>query len=464
MVHDNSGTPQTYASYTYDNIGQLTYENTLNAAQKKYIKYDVTGKVIAVARDAAFTQKVVEYVYNALGERIIKRSYNASYVHVQNTFYVGGVIYTQPVPGSPTVQEYAIDGGAGRIGTFYRPSSIYAYEMSDHLGNVRAVVAKNAGNLEVRMYTDYYPYGMVIQSGGTSYRYQYQGQYAEKDAETDWNAFELRMYDSRIARWLSVDPKGEFHSPYLAMGNSPTGTTDPDGGSTNSTHTDKNGKVLAVYNDGNTGIYKHNIDASDYNGQKLSINDGKLMGYTREWDEFAVHDALGNTFEKPIAGAQIKFGQNMQEYVNSMKSWAQKNIDKNRGGLHGGADWLAENSKRFAPLDIKEIIGASTGYLMGDGFYYSGESIGNYLFGMNLSYAIPSAFPMTASDWWYKAMQKVGEYHIIHNKVPHSKLRGQFPYFGEIPYSGRNIARGFWGSQYNKKISQWNQLGVRSIY
>ncbi|HRO46363.1 RHS repeat-associated core domain-containing protein, partial [Agriterribacter sp.] len=82
----------------------------------------------------------------------------------------------------------------------------------------------------------YYPYGMVItpQTTGTNdYRYGYQGQYAEKDPETDWNAFELRMYDSKIARWLSVDPKGQFHSPYVSMGNDPVGLTDPDGGKTN---------------------------------------------------------------------------------------------------------------------------------------------------------------------------------------------------------------------------------------
>ena len=64
------------------------------------------------------------------------------------------------------------------------------------------------------------------------YRYGYQGEYAEKDEETGLNAFQLRMYDSRIGRWISPDPYGEFHSPYLAMGNNPVSVTDPDGGCT----------------------------------------------------------------------------------------------------------------------------------------------------------------------------------------------------------------------------------------
>ena len=34
-------------------------------------------------------------------------------------------------------------------------------------------------------------------------------------------AFELRLWDGRLGRWLTVDPMGEFDSPYLGMGNNP---------------------------------------------------------------------------------------------------------------------------------------------------------------------------------------------------------------------------------------------------
>jgi RHS repeat-associated protein len=73
----------------------------------------------------------------------------------------------------------------------------YVYEVKDHLGNVRAT---------------------------------YQGEFAEKDGETDWNSFELRQYDSEIGRWLSVDPMRQHHSPYLAMSNNPVNFIDPTGG------------------------------------------------------------------------------------------------------------------------------------------------------------------------------------------------------------------------------------------
>ncbi len=63
-----------------------------------------------------------------------------------------------------------------------------------------------------------------------NYRYAFQGQ--EKDPETEMEAFELRLWDGRLGRWLTVDPYHEFHSPYVGMGNNPISLIDPDGGST----------------------------------------------------------------------------------------------------------------------------------------------------------------------------------------------------------------------------------------
>jgi len=56
------------------------------------------------------------------------------------------------------------------------------------------------------------------------------GEYAEKDGETGWDNFYLRNYDPAIGRWLSVDPYGQYYSPYVGMGNDPINRFDPDGG------------------------------------------------------------------------------------------------------------------------------------------------------------------------------------------------------------------------------------------
>lgn len=80
---------------------------------------------------------------------------------------------------------------------------------------------------------DYYPFGMPMQGREINrepYRYGYQGLFSEKDDATELNVFELRSYDSRIARWLTRDVFGQHPSPYLAMGNNPVSRVDIDGG------------------------------------------------------------------------------------------------------------------------------------------------------------------------------------------------------------------------------------------
>ena len=72
--------------------------------------------------------------------------------------------------------------------------------------------------------------GLSYTVGTRRYRYGYQGQYAEHDDETGFESFELRLYNSRVGRWLSYDPEGQFDSPYVGMGNNPVSGVDPDGG------------------------------------------------------------------------------------------------------------------------------------------------------------------------------------------------------------------------------------------
>lgn len=81
--------------------------------------------------------------------------------------------------------------------------------------------------------SDFYPFGMPMENRSItreSYRYGYQGQYSAMDSVTKWNAFELRMYDPSIGRWLSPDPYGIGDSPYIGMANNPVSLSDPDGG------------------------------------------------------------------------------------------------------------------------------------------------------------------------------------------------------------------------------------------
>lgn len=81
---------------------------------------------------------------------------------------------------------------------------------------------------------DYYPQGGVMPglnyTSSYDYKYGYQGQFAEKDKESNESFFELRNYDPLIARFKTNDPYGQYWSPYNAMGNNHPNMIDPTGG------------------------------------------------------------------------------------------------------------------------------------------------------------------------------------------------------------------------------------------
>ena len=97
------------------------------------------------------------------------------------------------------------------------------------------MITRNIRELkQVLVYRDYYPFGWKLPgrtyTSGAGYRYGFQGEYAERDEETGWSAFELRSYDGRVGRWMSIDPYEQYWSPYVAFGNAPQMRVDPDGG------------------------------------------------------------------------------------------------------------------------------------------------------------------------------------------------------------------------------------------
>ncbi|GEM_PF-7077269 len=86
-------------------------------------------------------------------------------------------------------------------------------------------------------WTDYYPYGMNKpgrQLNPTDYKFGFNGM--EKDNETQGTGntynFGARLYNSRLGRWMKVDPlamKYPYLSPYHSMANNPILYVDPDG-------------------------------------------------------------------------------------------------------------------------------------------------------------------------------------------------------------------------------------------
>ena len=152
--------------------------------------------------------------------------------------------------------------GSSRLGTtrdtinMFNPDTLPSYgivgnrnyELSNHLGNVSAVVndviyplEDGSGNItsyEVGLVqsTDYSPFGVQL-DGRTfddGYRYGFNGH--ERDDEVKGSGNHLSWgdngYDPRIARRWNIDPKwyrAPEQSPYAANNNNPITITDPDG-------------------------------------------------------------------------------------------------------------------------------------------------------------------------------------------------------------------------------------------
>lgn len=205
-------------NYTYDAIGRLTTNNK----EKVTYEYNVSGLVTKVFYNNLLK---VQFYYNDKGYRVKKEKYNNGTVML-TTHYVrdasGSVMAIYENQEQKELPIY----GTSRLGMYNKVDGSAVYQLTDHLGNVRAIVGKSpAGTVATTSSTgtDYYPFGMAMpfrKNGANSYRYSYQGQ--EKDKETSKEAFQLRLWDSRIGRWLTTDSAREFSSPYLGMGNNPT--------------------------------------------------------------------------------------------------------------------------------------------------------------------------------------------------------------------------------------------------
>ena len=127
-----------------------------------------------------------------------------------------------------------------------------------------------------------------------------------------------------------VDPLMEqtpSWTPYRAFYCNPIRYTDLIGLS-ESTHTDDNGNVIAVFNDNDNGVYKHGKNADGSNpteyqlskrAEKFGTSSGGIrMGETEHWDEF-VSPETG----KALTNHRIQFGKSFDPIIAKMHGLAE---------------------------------------------------------------------------------------------------------------------------------------------
>ncbi|MGE0021883.1 MAG: DUF6443 domain-containing protein [Draconibacterium sp.] len=164
----------------------------------------------------------ISYFYTFNGEKLRKTvEDNGTITKVD---YCGPFVY-ETVSGTRSLKYILTPHGrAVKSGSSFE----YEYNITDHLGNVRAVIKKYTGGLPMVVQArHYYSFGMEmsqLNNGTTINKYQYNGKEIQDDFGLYWYDYGARFYDPMVGRWHTIDPMAESYysfSPFHFSGNNP---------------------------------------------------------------------------------------------------------------------------------------------------------------------------------------------------------------------------------------------------
>ena len=240
------------------------------------------GKISRIDHEDGSGLKELEFVYDAMGQRIAKKVFTDTHQWESTTYYIrdaqGNVMSTyehtvaegsaslklseQHLYGSSRIgmrtPELEMIGAQAPddLGKFSIVRGLKRYELTNHLGNVLSVITDTKQAVydnpptvlsyyqsTIISYTDYYPFGAPMDHGSSAndrswsggYRYGFNGK--EKDDEGMGGGlstydYGFRIYNPALGRFLSVDPltaSYPWYTPYQFAGNKPIWCIDLDG-------------------------------------------------------------------------------------------------------------------------------------------------------------------------------------------------------------------------------------------
>jgi RHS repeat-associated protein len=211
------------------------------------------------------------------------------------------------------------------------------FEIGNHLGNVINVVTDRKiavqdqtdptkvayFEAEIIMQADYYPFGMEM-SGRTDaaqsdkYEFGYNGMRKDNDVSGEGNAYttEFRQYDSRLGRWLSLDPLMDqfpWMSPFVGFDNNPILYIDPYG--LESTNPDGDGDKNPTYHTEGGPRPENPCDGdthTDENGTTRTAKDGK-------WGNVVLKEAkVVVPKKKPVVPNEVEKSDNNKNVLDKL--------------------------------------------------------------------------------------------------------------------------------------------------
>jgi len=199
-----------YRTYTYDLNGNMTFDNWLT----------LTYNHLNLPQTASRSGNINTYRYTAAGNKL-----RMSSTLDGTRDYIGGIEY----------RNNTVDFIVTEEGRYIYSSGQYQYNLTDHLGNVRAMIVKqNATAATVEQENEYYAFGLSVTRKNISpeNRYLYNGKEVQPGIGLGMYDYGARMYNAVLGRWYSVDPMADIYfseSPYVYAGNSPIKFVDAGG-------------------------------------------------------------------------------------------------------------------------------------------------------------------------------------------------------------------------------------------
>jgi len=314
-------------NYSYDVNGNATNDRT---------GMTFTYNHLNLPKSAISGTVTVNYLYDALGTKLRRTSTQSG-----QRDYAGGIEY-----GSNGNIEFIHTGE----GIAYRNTSdntyTYRYNLTDHLGNIRATVYRNPATqqVEVLQADDYYPFGKQYVVSAGDNKYLYNGKELQPELGLDQYDYGARFYDAEIGRWNVVDPLAEKYisfSPYNYVVNNPVNAVDPDGKdiifiSGNSQYRYRNGylyqngqQIISLRTDGNYSFLPKNLQKALAVYQQIERSGDNVLINT-------LHTLVNSKNKHYVLDINSAVSENSSSYVIAYGKNSQKSYEDS--GFTSGSD------------------------------------------------------------------------------------------------------------------------------